>query len=193
MSLPRLELSGPVLAGKLMKSTTLALTKLNITFSRVMAWTDSTIVLSRLVSYPGTWGCFVANRVSVFQEQDAPSQWKHVRSEQNPADCVSRGKTATDLLEFSQWWKGLNWLAHDETQWLNQPILPVAAPPERRKRAAGIFHLQPKSHRPVIEVDRFSNLDRLQRTTAYVMRFIGYLYGQDLGKKKTLFNNRSLS
>ena len=182
LSLPRLELSGAVLAAKLVQSTTLALSKLSVNISRVMAWTDSTIVLSWLASYPGTWGCFVANRVSLIQEQVAPSQWKHVPSEQNPADCASRGKTATDLLDFNLWWKGPDWLAHDETQWPKQPILPIAAPPGRRKRAASIFHLQPKGHQPVIEVDRFSNLDRLQRATAYVMRFIDCFCGLDIAK-----------
>ena len=88
----------------------------------------------------------------------------------------------TDLLDFNLWWKGPDWLAHDETQWSKQWVLSIAAPPERRKRAAGFFHLQPKRHRPVIYVDRFSNLDRLQRATAYVMRFIEYFCGRDLEK-----------
>ena len=69
LSLPRLELYGAVLAAKLVQSTTLALSKLSINISRVMAWTDSTIVLSWLASYPGTWGCFVASRVSLIQAQ----------------------------------------------------------------------------------------------------------------------------
>ena len=177
LSLPRLELSGAVLAAKLVQSTTLALSKLSVNFSRVIAWTDSTLVLSWLSNHRGTWGCFVANRVSLIQEQVAPSQWKHVPSEQNP-----RGKTATDLLDFNLWLKSPEWLAHDETLWPKQPILPTDAPPERSKRAAGIFHVQPKSHRPVIDVDRFSNLDRLQRSTASVMRFIDYFCGLDLEK-----------
>ena len=58
----------------------------------------------------------------------------------------------------------------------------MAVPPERRKRAAGIFHLQPRGHRTVIEVDRFSKLDRLQKATAYVMRFIDYFCGLNLEK-----------
>ena len=94
LSLPRLEFSGAFLAAKLVQSTTLALSKLSVNVSHVKAWTDSAIVLSWLASYPETWGCFVANRVSLIQEQVAPSQWKHVPSEQNPADCTSRGKTA---------------------------------------------------------------------------------------------------
>ena len=101
LRLPRFELSGAVLAAKLVQSTTLALSKLSVNISRVRAWTDSTIVLSWLASYPGTWGCFVANRVSLIQEHVAPSQWKHVPSQQNPVDCASRGKTATDLLDFN--------------------------------------------------------------------------------------------
>ena len=34
----------------------------------------------------------------------------------------------------------------------------------------------------MIGVDRFSNLDRLQRATAYVMRFIDYFCGLDIAK-----------
>ena len=144
LSLPGLELSATVVAAKLVQSTTLAMSKLSVNISRVVAWTDSTKVLSWLASYPETWGCFVANRVSLIQEQVAPSQWKHVLSEQKPADCASRGKTATDLLDFNQWCKCPDWLALDETQWPKQPILPVAAPTERRKRAAGISIYNPK-------------------------------------------------
>ena len=88
ISLPRLELSGAVLAAKLMQSTTLALTKLNFAISCVMAWTDSTIVLSWLASYQGTWGCFVAYRVSLVQEQVALHNGSMIYSEENPADCA---------------------------------------------------------------------------------------------------------
>ena len=182
LSLPRLELSGAVLAAKLVQSTTLALSQLDVNISRVIAWTDSTIVLSWLASYPGTWGCFVANRVSLIQEQVSPSHWKHVPSEQNPADCASRGKTATELLDFSLWWNGPNWLTRNESQWPQQPSIPTATALERRKRTIGAFHMQDKRHPPVIEVERFSNLDRLQRALAYVLRFIDQFCGLELKK-----------
>ena len=38
---------------------------------------------------------FVANRVAVFREGSKPSQWRHVRSEANPADLASRGIKAS--------------------------------------------------------------------------------------------------
>ena len=32
---------------------------------------------------------FIANRVAIIQEESEPRQWRHVRSEHNPADHAS--------------------------------------------------------------------------------------------------------
>ena len=86
-----------------MQWTTLALKKLNVNNSRVIAWTDLAIVMSWLAGCPGIWGCSVANHVSFIQEEIPPTHWKNVLSKQNPVNCLSRGKNVKELPDFSLW------------------------------------------------------------------------------------------
>ena len=127
-------------------------------------------MLSWLATYPGTWSCFVGNRVALVHEEIPPSHRKHVSTNQNPADCVSRGLTASDLISFDLWWQGASWLNHCGSSWPNQPTIPAIAPSEKRKRLLTGLHLVEK--RAVIDFDRFSNFNRLQRTLVFVLRFL---------------------
>ncbi|XP_061400562.1 uncharacterized protein LOC133336292 [Musca vetustissima] len=86
VSLPRLELCGAVLASDLLKTI---VREIDIEFSRIYCWTDSTIVLGWLKKTPSTWTTFVANRVSRIQENIGNYNWYHVKSEENPADLGS--------------------------------------------------------------------------------------------------------
>ena len=175
LTLPRLELCAAALGSQLLRSTINALQSLPITITEIIGWTDSTTVLSWLASYPGTWSCFVGNRVALIQEQIPPSQWKHVSSDQNPADCVSRGLTASEMISFDLWWQGPSWLSHCDSSWPHQPSIPTTAPPEKRKRPLTGSHLVEK--RAVIDFDRFSNFNRLQRTLVFVLRFLDSFSG----------------
>ena len=131
LTLPSLELCAAALGSQLLRSTVNALQSLPITITEIIGWTDSTIVLSWLASYPGTWNFFVGNR-ALIQEQIPPSQWKHVSSDQNPADCVSRGMTASEMISFDLWWQGPSWLSHCDSPWPHQPSNPSIAPPKKK-------------------------------------------------------------
>lgn len=50
------------------------------------------IAIEWINAIPIKWQTFVANRVSEIQELLPATKWKHVMSQQNPADCASRGK-----------------------------------------------------------------------------------------------------
>ena len=54
------------------------------------------IVLRYIFNETRRFVTFVANRVAVFREGSKPSQWRHVRSEANPADLASRGIKASE-------------------------------------------------------------------------------------------------
>lgn len=55
----------------------------------------------------------MANRVQRIKETTDPSQWRHVTSEENPADHASRGLKAKELI-VSNWLKGPEFLWHEE-------------------------------------------------------------------------------
>jgi hypothetical protein len=99
VSLPRLELCEAVLLVNLVHKTTKAL-QTNI--NSVHLWTDSTIVLAWLAAPATRWKVYVANRVAEIQRlmEIEAGTWKHVSSENNPADIISRGVYPIDFQEY---------------------------------------------------------------------------------------------
>ena len=164
VSLPRLELCGAVLLCNLVKTIQSA-TKLK---GEVYLWTDSTIVIRWLSAFPGRWKTFVANRVSEIQDSFPSEHWHHVPSEQNPADCASRGINANELQDFSLWWNGPSWLLSSSF-----PVFPHV--PDMQN-----VQLEEKKKVELVNqvcveeslVTQFSNLNKLKRVTAYCFRFI---------------------
>jgi len=69
----------------------------NITIDESYLWTDSSIVLTWLQGPPNKWKTFVGNRVALIQEETASASWRHVASQSNPADLISRGIEPTTL------------------------------------------------------------------------------------------------
>ena len=52
---------------------------------------DSTTTLAWIQGHPSRWKTYVANRVSEIQRTLPDAHWNHVPSQDNPADCASRG------------------------------------------------------------------------------------------------------
>ncbi|GBM53218.1 hypothetical protein AVEN_199490-1, partial [Araneus ventricosus] len=71
------------------------------------------IVLCWLQKEPCYLKTFVANRVSEIQKLTNVDQWRHVSSQDNPADLISRGVDPDRLSESSLWWSGPEFLTHD--------------------------------------------------------------------------------
>lgn len=51
------------------------------------------------------------------RENTRINDWYHVRTEQNPADLISRGSNANDLVQNELWWSDPNWLKKSEDEW----------------------------------------------------------------------------
>ena len=73
-------------------------------------WSDSTTTLAPIHGHPTKWKTYVANQVSKIQRLLPDAIWHHVASKKNPADCASRGLTATELRSHDLWWLGPQWL-----------------------------------------------------------------------------------
>ncbi|GFX47720.1 integrase catalytic domain-containing protein [Trichonephila clavipes] len=86
------ELCGAVLLSKILKRTLDAF-KDNI--SQIYLWTDSSIVLAWIKKPIAQLKTFVRNRASIVKELTESDFWKHLNSENNPADILSRGAEAT--------------------------------------------------------------------------------------------------
>ena len=87
LTIPRLELQTAVLASRLAKCI---LDESRIQFESVKFLTDSTITLAWIQCAFRSFKPFVSSRVGEIQSKSDPSQWKHIPSEENVADDLSR-------------------------------------------------------------------------------------------------------
>ncbi|XP_049276612.1 uncharacterized protein LOC125760492 [Anopheles funestus] len=131
VTLPRLELCAAVLAVHLHHRVRRAM-KIDATES--VFWSDSTVTLNWIASPPNTWKTFVANRVAEIQNYSHPRQWKHIPGTSNPADLVSRGMSAAEMLKSSMWRCGPDWLALPASNWpISNPSLATETDMETRQ------------------------------------------------------------
>ena len=83
VTIPRLELTAAVLSVKISKVLKTALT---YKIDSEHLWTDSIIVLGYINNGVKRFHVYVANRIQQIKDHTSVSQWKHVKTENNPAD-----------------------------------------------------------------------------------------------------------
>nr|XP_049466972.1 uncharacterized protein LOC125908320 [Anopheles coluzzii] len=131
VTLPRLELCAAVLGAHLHHRVRRAM---GIDTTESFFWSDSTVTLNWIASPPNTWKTFVANRVAEIQNYSHPRQWKHIPGSSNPADLVSRGMSAAEMLKGSIWSCGPEWLALSPSKWpMSNPSLTAETDMEIRQ------------------------------------------------------------
>jgi hypothetical protein len=124
-TIPKLELQGIVLAVRLAETLTSALAgKLRI--KKVHLWTDSEVAYWWVKNVDKRYEIYVANRVyeirKYLESSDVEVVLRHVPTDMNPADLVSRGLTADELTEkWSFWLHGPVFLDQEETSWPKSP------------------------------------------------------------------------
>ncbi|GFV11521.1 uncharacterized protein TNCV_975131 [Trichonephila clavipes] len=111
LTIPRLELCAAVLLAKLVKRVVAAL---QLETAELYLWSDSMIVLAWLRKEPMDLKTFVQNRVAKIQELYPNQLWRHVPSDQNPADLVSRRVDSDKLLQQNLWFNGPTFLSGDD-------------------------------------------------------------------------------
>ena len=166
ISLPRLELCAAALLTKLMALTCASL---DLSGTAVHLWSDSTITLAWIQGHPSRWKTYVANRVSEIQRTLPEAQWHHVSSQDNPADCASRGLPPNQLPDFALWWTGPVWLT-TPGGWdsKNQPTLPLT---DLEARTTSTLRSgEPATGNPLLF--HYSNIISLLRTTAWCLRWL---------------------
>ena len=171
LTVPRLELQGAVVAVRLVKAVR---ESLKSEINGVHFWTDSTTVLQWINSKTCRFHAFVANRISEILDSSQKHQWHHVISDENPADELSRGLRASDLHENHRWWKGPKFLQNANLIY-PEPVH-VSEHSESDCEVAPLKwlgHVSKKSEDGMTKLmERSSNLFRVRRIFAYVLRFI---------------------
>lgn len=102
-SIPRLELMAAIVGVRL--ATRIA-NVLELPVGSCFFWSDSLNVLWWIRGRSREFKPFVANRVAEIQTTTRPDQWRYVPTGQNPADLLSRGMRATELIDCHTWWRG---------------------------------------------------------------------------------------
>jgi hypothetical protein len=141
---------------------------------------------------------FVSNRVREIQSQE-DTVFYYVNTKDNPADIASRGCPLSKLKDNTLWWKGPTWMIKSNSEW---PVLSydtsISISPPTCKGVEDIGEVEltqmdkkaekneeqndtksKKDKTPfAIDIQRFSTLNKLLRTTAWCNRFVGRLKGK---------------
>ncbi|XP_064469707.1 uncharacterized protein LOC135384434 [Ornithodoros turicata] len=171
LTLPRLELMGALVAARLVSYVRTALFDCSVDCH---FWTDSSIVLCWIQNEPTRWNQFVANRVAEIRTLSSLETWSHCISSDNPADLLTRGITAQRLVETQLWWNGPQWLNNDPAEWPLDNGLVHETDYELRHNHVKRQHALHVTMGPVeaiLDINRYSSLDRLLEVTSYVQRF----------------------
>ena len=107
VSIPRLELTAAVLSVRLNAAMKRAL---NIEYCVSKFWTDSMAVLHCIQNKSKRFPTFVANRLTIIEQNSNTADWHHIPTEMNPADIASRGASANSTKGLQAWLDGPEFL-----------------------------------------------------------------------------------
>lgn len=97
--------------------------------------------------------------------------WGHVSSEDNPADCASRGITPQELATHSLWWNGPEWLAQAQGFWPQQQEVFKTMEEEVVTKQVNAAIQKPETYFMAEFLSRFSSFMKAKRVMAYVLRW----------------------
>ncbi|XP_071842043.1 uncharacterized protein [Apostichopus japonicus] len=187
-SVPRLELIAAVLGLGLAISIVGAL---ELSIRDVTFWSDSMNVLWWVCRQSRKFKPFVANRVGEIQEMTEPKQWRYFPTSQNPADLLSRGMRASDLVDGEFWWSGPGFLKQAESRWPENKVESGFKEEDRKQGTVSVSMLTmtlahstdcQKSFR--LEPSRYSDWSKYIRVRSWVQRFLDNCRSPEPGRRK---------
>ncbi|XP_060665585.1 uncharacterized protein LOC132797829 [Drosophila nasuta] len=170
ITLPRLELKAAVLGAQLTSKIKEDLAMKN---ASTYYWSDSRIVLSWINCSSSIRDKFVATRVATIHELSIPKQWRHVASEHNAADVLSRGMTASKFAEHAMWFYGPMFLHGSSSTWpapfiaTNEELIIMNPPKVSQPSVMTIT----KEEDIIYTIQHNNSFNKLLRVIAYMMRF----------------------
>ncbi|XP_055390589.1 uncharacterized protein LOC129619372 [Condylostylus longicornis] len=170
LTIPRLELCAAIMVVELVSKVKKAL---EITIDETYLWTDSQIVLSWIKGEPSSFKTYVAHRLVVIHEKSTINQWNYVATKNNPADIISRGMSASRLIDSELWFQGPKFLTLQEDQWPLRSLSIVRVVEEEKNTVLLINKMSSNEVKHLIElIDHRNSFMFLQRSMAYVLRAI---------------------
>ena len=177
-SIPRLELIAALVGARMLEHYRDCTRKHKVP---AVLWTDSAISYQWLMKNHSTWVTFVARRVEEIHRLTRLDRWRHVPGVLNVADLATRGMSAKEFLEATEWLNGPRWLK-DPLQWPPNHLATDEEKAEAEKEmskkrpAKKVLAIWPsrwqKKKQDYLSKlqDQFSNYRTLVRVTAYLLR-----------------------
>ena len=168
LSMPRLELISAHMATNFLINVKVALEGLPV--SGINGWLDSSVALY-WIQGSGQYKQFVENRVQKIVAHPEIT-WRHVPSQENPADVASRGG---DVVFSELWWNGPD-LISDRERWPSQSaIQPSEASKAERKATKELFKVAvDDTDRLYVVLEKFE-VSKALNIGALVSRFVDNL------------------
>ncbi|XP_055622592.1 uncharacterized protein LOC129766151 [Toxorhynchites rutilus septentrionalis] len=180
LSIPRLELKAAFLGARLMETIQAYHT---FPFERRFCWSDANTVLAWIHSTDHRrYHNFVAIRVGELLTTTLQSEWRWVPSKMNTADIATKWHHGSQLTMANAWFQGPSFLYEPEERWPNKKTNP-STEEELRHPHNHLTHFITK-----ITFDKFNLWTKLQRVTAYVLRYIDNLRKRKNGENLELSN-----
>jgi len=109
--------------------------------------------------------------VDEIHNYSSADQWNHVKSQDNPADIISRGCSPDELKNNILWWEGPAWLKKEKSEWLKNILncSDLRKEDDLEERKNPIVTLVQTEE--INLITKYSSLTKLLRITAYVLRW----------------------
>eukprot|EP00794_Sanderia_malayensis_P019569 gene19568-biopygen14530 len=119
--------------------------------------------------------------------------WSHVGGTENPADTGSRGIMASQLKDNELWFQEPEWLKKGEDQWPKKLEIRGSGEVGKEKNKMNVMVVSTNVQTgQIIDIDKYSTLNRLLRITAWVKRVVANLKGK-INKGEVKYGNLSAS
>ncbi|NP_001410306.1 uncharacterized LOC100150025 [Danio rerio] len=176
-SIPRLELCAALSGAQLSQ---LLNTELTVPIHSTTLWSDSTTVLMWLTSSSCRYKVFVGTRVAEIQEMTASAVWRYVRSSDNPADDITRGKSLQNLSRDSRWSQGPSFLKLPSESWPEQPHLAAEGPNSELRKSS--FSVLVTTTAPSAKLQHFNTLTECLNAYGQELHGAAYTSSAELQK-----------
>ena len=197
LSISRLELLGNLILSRLIL-TVLNTFQGEILISRLYAWTDSQVSLAWIKALHKEFQTFVQNRVVEIRKNILPENWSYCSTKVNSSDLITRLDKNIDLSKNSLWWRGPCFL-FDKNQSCTKSnhcekkeTLPDSFTREFEREmknkviSSKVEHLPINTIDNIIDIKGYSDVTKLFRFTALVIRFVKNLFQKVKGDNLNL-------
>ena len=137
-------------------------------------WTDSAVVLQSIRNEEKRFPLFMSRRLKFIMKSTCTSNWRHVPSELNPADVLSRGCRSDKLMKTKSWLSGLEFLSELPDSWpcrFGETTLDVENVKAFDKKAASAFFITEMIDPVDKLIAYFFSWFKLKKATAWLLKF----------------------